>query len=118
MKTGLNVESPAYRQVSSQMIMALRDVLTFLNLVDAEEDEDGPLHQAIGNAKAVQLRYIPPNASFKYPSPGAAGEKLTRISFRRDSDLVELVKEELGVEKNNEVGEKLFDQFVRSKRLG
>jgi len=117
MKTGLNVESAVYRKASQQMIMALRDVITFLNALDAEDDVDGPLHAAIDEAKYVRLSAVPTNAAFRAPRPRTDESKLARISFKRDPDLVDLVKEELGVATNREVGEQVFDFFVRSKKL-
>jgi len=117
MKTGLNVESPVYRKVWQQMAMALRDVITFLNAVDAEEDDEGPLHSCIDTAKWVQLKKLPENASFRYPSGVGNSASMTTISFRRDAELVARVKDQLGVTKNYEVGEEIFDFYVKAKRL-
>lgn len=117
MKTGLNVETPVYRQTSQQMALALRDVISFLNEFDAEEDENGPLHKAVKTAKYVQLKNVPLNAAFKSPDPTSSEGKFVRISFTREIDLVERVRDELGVATNKEAGERIFDLFVRSRKL-
>ena len=53
-KTGLDVEAPAYRRIRSEMLSAMRQVIDFLNQVDAESEShgDAPLSSALDSAAA------------------------------------------------------------------
>jgi hypothetical protein len=60
-KTGLDVEALAFRRVKSEMLSAMRQVIDFLNLVDAESESEGDtqLESALKSAKEVALRDLP-----------------------------------------------------------
>ena len=117
-KTSLDVEAPAYRQIKSDMSSALRQVIAFLNSLDAEASEAGPLSAAVEAATPLQLLQIKQNKSFVYQVKSAKAQpKEAQISYKKPSDMVNQVKRSLEVKSNREVGEKTFDYYVESEGL-
>ena len=118
-KTGLDVEAPAYQRVRNEMLGAMRQVIDFLNQVDAESESEGdtPLISALNAARPTRATSLPENSNFVFkPSPNRP-EKKIRISYIAPAKRVELVKESLGVSANREVGERTFDYYVKSEGL-
>jgi hypothetical protein len=118
-KTGLDVEAPAYRKVRTEMLGAMRQVIHFLNQVDAESDSEGdrPLNAALESARRATLRELPENRNFFFkPSPNRP-EKKMRISYAVSSGIGQTVKESLGASSNKEVGERTFDYYVKGENL-
>jgi hypothetical protein len=118
-KTGLDVEAPAFRRVRTEMLSAMRQVIDFLNQVDAESESEGdtPLNSALESASPVALRNLPENRNFVFKASSNRPEKKMRISYVVSASLGEAVKESLGVSANKEVGEKTFDYYVESEGL-
>jgi hypothetical protein len=118
-KTGLDVEAPAYRKVRTEMLGAMRQVIDFLNQVDAESDSEGdrPLSSALDSAQRTIIVALPENRNFTFrPSPNRP-EKKMRISYVVPSGIGQTVKESLGAGSNKEVGERTFDYYVRGEGL-
>jgi hypothetical protein len=116
-KTGLNTESPAYRRIRSDMSSAMVQVIDFLNQLDAEPSE-GPLSASVGTASPVQLTNLAPNPSFSFkPSPVTSKPAQTRITYQKDADLAEAVRESLGARNRTEIGELTFDYYVKAEGI-
>ena len=113
-KTGLNVESFAYRRVRADMNSAMLQVISFLNALDAESD--GRLEASVKTAAQVPLEKLAPNPSFKYKA-GTPIKKATTISYSKEPDLVDTVKKNLKARNNREVGELTFDYYVDAEGL-
>lgn len=117
-KTMLDVEAPAYRRVKPDMGSALLQVIEFLNALDAESGEPGPLTAIVQAATPTSLMAVPANDGFKYTAtPATIAPKNIRISYARDSDIVQRVKESLGVRSYREIGERTFDYYVDAEGL-
>jgi hypothetical protein len=118
-KTSLNVESPAYRRILPDMQAALRQVIAFLNALDNEGNDGGPLTDIIDSASKATIAHIAASPSFRYvaAAPSAPRPKTTRISFARDAEIVDRVKSHAGVRSNREIGEYTFDYFVDNEGL-
>lgn len=118
-KTGLDIEAPAYRRVRSQMLSAMREVIDFLNQVDAESESEGetPLTAALEFAQALPLRELPDSRNFVFKPSPSRPEKKMRISYSVPAAMGEVVKDSLGLSTNREVGEKTFYYYVESEGL-
>ncbi len=117
-KTGLDVEAPAYRRVRNEMLGAMRQVIDFLNQVDAEsESEEKPLTTALEFADRAVLRDLPERRNFYFRPSSNRPEKKMRISYAVSASLGQVVKESLGVSANKEVGEETFKYYVKSEGL-
>jgi hypothetical protein len=115
-KTGLNIEAPAFRRIRSDMNSAMLQVIGFLNQLDA--DDEGPLSASVNAAPKVQLTNLPENPTFLFEAaPSKPQPKRTRIAYSKDTDIVDAVKDSLGVKSNKEVGEQTFDYYVREKGI-
>ena len=116
-KTGLNIEAPAFRRVRSDMNSAMLQVIEFLNQLDEEGDE-GPLAASVSATSKVQLTNLPLNPSFTFiPSTLPQKPQKRRISYLVDPEIVEVVKEHLGVKSNPEVGKQTFEYYVREEGI-
>lgn len=118
-KTGLNVEAQAYRHIQPEMQSAMRQVIHFLNQVDAESESDGdkPLTSALDSASEIALRDLPERRNFFFKPSSNRPVKQMRISYTVPAELGVVVKDSLGVSANREVGEKTFDYYVKSEGL-
>jgi hypothetical protein len=118
-KTGLDVEALAFRRVKNEMLSAMRQVIDFLNQVDAESDSEGDtqLESALKSASEVALRSLPENRNFVFKASANRPEKKMRISYAVKASVGEMVKESLGVSANREVGERTFDYYIKSEGL-
>ncbi len=119
-KTNLDVESPAYRRIKSDMIAALREVITFLNRVDEEAGhEEKPLTDLIESAARTPVSQLSISEKLVYTATANTGvvKKEVRISYTRDSEVVEKVMEALGVKNRREAGELTFNYYVDSEGL-
>jgi hypothetical protein len=118
-KTGLDIEAPAYRRVRNQMLSAMREVIDFLNQVDAESEseDERPLTDALESAPSVALRDLPDNRNFIFKPATSRPEKKMRISYSVSAAIGELVKKALGVSTNRDIGEKTFDYYVESEGI-
>jgi hypothetical protein len=117
-KTSLDVESPAYRRVRPDMSSALRQVVEFLNALDGETGQPGPLTAIVESARQLRLLEIPARTSFEWSRNAVPKEtKQARINYIKEQEIVQQVKERLQVKSNKEVGEKTFDYYVDAEGL-
>ncbi len=111
-KTGLDLESDAYRRLVGRLIEITRPVITFLNNLDAEkefEDSDKVLSIAISKAPHVALEKIAERPVFNYAPPPKRGPALARISYQKPRAEVEKLKEVMDAQSNRDLGEKTFE---------
>lgn len=111
-KTGLDLESDAYRRLRGRLIEITRPVIDFLNSLDAEkdlEDTNKVLSLAISKAPAVALEKIAERPAFSYTSVLKRGPSLVRISYQRPQADVDKLKEAIGAQSNKDLGEKSFN---------
>jgi len=114
-KSGLDTESPVYQSTKLEMVAAMRQVIDFLNKLDAEIDAGGDfLMTAIKSAKLVKIAEIPEQPLFIFPTPKASRPKPKSgtIKYSKPTEEIELVKDLLGVTTATAVGEGTFDYYL------
>jgi hypothetical protein len=118
-KTGLDTDAPAYRQVKSEMTSALSQVIAFLNELDSESTEPGPLTALVDGAAPKGLDELQDSPNFVYDAAlaGQPSAKEVRISYTRPPEIFDRVKSRLSVRSKREVGERTFDYYVESEGL-
>lgn len=130
-KTGMNVDSPIYKDVRLQMIEMMKVVINgFLNYLKIERESDYAgemvLHEAIDEAKQINLTddvklktYYSDSRSFSYPAPDKPNKKLapgeTNIRYKMNKDKVNKVKKSLGVNTVGEVGIGTFEYYYENE---
>lgn len=110
-KTGLDLESDAYRRLRGRLIEITRPVIDFLNSLDAEKDleaADKVLSLAITRASSVVLEKLAERPTFVYTAPPKRGPALARISYQMPQGEVDELKDALGAHGNKDLGEKSF----------
>jgi hypothetical protein len=111
-KASLDEGSAAYRLLRGRLLAAMREIIDFLNKLDAEKDLDErektitPLVKSAPFAAIDSLRKSP---QFKYVPRKAAGPVFENISYRRLATEVQEMKEKLGVKSNKDVGIGTFE---------
>jgi len=111
-KTGLDLESSAYRLLLHRLIEITRPVIDFLNLLDGEKDmepADRTLTRALDAARTVALEKIPERPTFVYTPPPRRGPPMTSISYKKPKAEADQLKEALNASNNKELGELSFD---------
>lgn len=114
-KSGVDMEHPAYRKSSQEMILAMRQVFSFLNALDRESDsEQQPLTSLLKKLKAVPLSDLGLNDSFVFPKDKtkvSESRKLRWVRYQKPVEQVHKVMEYLEVDRPEEAGEKTFDIY-------
>lgn len=120
-KDGINENSEVYQAVRLEMILALRQVIDFLNDLDKENDtEDKPINEMISKATSASVLELSTtkNSSFKFtpPKPKIA-EPMQTISYKKPKKEIEKAKKllkELGEDPNTpeSVGKLTFEYFM------
>lgn len=111
-KTGLDLESDAYRKLRGRLIEATRPVIDFLNALDAEtelEDAEKVLTNALNRTPSLPLERLTPRDTFLYQEPPARGPAMSTIKYRKLQSEVDQLQEALGVRTLKAVGERSFD---------
>ena len=117
-KSDVDADSQIYKSVKLEMTNIMNPVVKFLNRVVSDKaeygnDESSPLEQVISEARNVKLSEIENEAIFQAPDSIAERPQVSRISFSRKKADVDKAKKLLGVSINKEVGERVFDYFMR-----
>lgn len=117
-KTGVDKDSPIFRYVKLTMSKLARQVITFLNELDKEnqlaETDDKPLHDTVSGAKAASVAQVRTSSSFTWPvqtNPIPLAPKPGYIQYHEPAEKIEKVKKVLKVSSLREVGEGTFDYF-------
>jgi hypothetical protein len=121
-KTGVDSDSRVWRQVQSEMKVALSQVLSVINRVKsererAEEDEDMPIVKAMARAKSVAVKSVPVSSIVVAPpprqisKPAARRTSVQKIQYDVERDRYREAVEILGAPSAAEVGRQTFDYF-------
>jgi hypothetical protein len=117
-KTSLDIEAPAYLRIFPEMTAALRQVLAFLNALDAESSQPGELTALVDNAKPTRVAELAMNDVFTATAaPVSPQAKEIRITYVKPAEMVDAVKRHLGATNNRELGEKTFDYYVQNEGI-
>lgn len=122
MKNAIDPESKVYQAALLDMATAMRQVIDFLNRLDAESDtESVELQEAIKKAGTAPLKNVGFSSTFVYPTPGTAGQRSrplhTRIAFTRATKEVDFAKEFFEVGTAKTAGERTFEYFLEREML-
>ena len=118
-KSGIDAESPAYRWARGEMIAAMRQVIDFLNKVDAEKDTESTAYEdAIARSVNVRLKDIVPSKNFVYPDVEKSSEipRETRVSFVQPNEDVQFAKDFFRVTSARSAGKEAFGYFLERER--
>ena len=133
-KTGMDMDSPVYKKVRSQMIIMTKQVMDLMDKLKSEKEKDNPLQeQKLNNAieqalrnndkvPVLQLRsksdYYQLQDKFVYPevlySPAGKGNQIN-IQYFVPKDLFQKVKSLLKVKSGKEVGMATFDYYCENE---
>ena len=117
MKTGVNPDSAIYQDARSEMILLMRPVIDFLNLVDKENDDeegDRPLGKLINATNAMSHASVPRFASsFSVSAPARRAKPATvSIQFRRPKAEAEDLIEAMGAGSARKAAEAAWEEAV------
>ena len=132
-KTGMDMDSPIYQKVRSQMIIMTKQVMDLMDKLKSEKEKDNPVEeqklnnaveQALKSAKVpvLQLRAKSDDYQlqdkFVYPeilySPAGKGNQIN-IQYFVPKDLFQKVKSLLKVKSAKEVGMATFDYYCENE---
>lgn len=118
-KSGIDLDSRVYGWALREMIPALRQVIDFLNAVDAERDT-GETHLAsvIDRAKPTPLSDIAPTNRFSFPAARRTQDlpKVVSVQFSRPVEELEFAREYFQVPSARKAAEAAFDYFLERER--
>ena len=114
-KTNVDEESKLYRAVRGLMVDEARNVVDFLNQLDAERDTESTVLQGIAEkADFVALTQVN-EGTFGFDAQVTEAPRVTNISYKRPTEQVVTAKEVLGVTSAREVGERSFDYYYSAE---
>ena len=97
-----------------------RAVINFLNEVDKEIEthgKDGPIQKALAASPRKEIDSLRGSRPFKTPDPRRyAAPQTTRISYTRNNEQIEFLREALGAGSARAVGERTFDDAYREQK--
>lgn len=114
-KTDVDQDSPVWRAAFESMRELMRPVINFLNDLDQDieesPDEESPLLRLVNDARYVAPETLTAAKPFRAPARGevVVGPRMSRISYFKARDDIDLLKKELHVSSIRAVGEKTFD---------
>jgi hypothetical protein len=117
-KSGVDLDSQVYLWALREMVPALRQVIDFLNALDAERDtESTRLKSILESARPVTLSAVIPATRFYYPAaqPTDSAPRTVRIQFDRDVDEVNFARDFFKVGSAKKAGERAFDYFIEKE---
>jgi Histidine kinase-, DNA gyrase B-, and HSP90-like ATPase len=113
-KNAVDPDSLVYKATKQEMGLAMRQVIDFLNKLDAETGTENTfLQTAISQAKSQPLADMTTAAAFVYPSASQENKKPSpvRITFLKSQEEVEFAKTFFKITSAKAVGESVFDYF-------
>jgi len=111
-KTGIDVGSPVYRRVRQRMVLVLRKVIDFLNLLDAESDqEEKPLTLTVETALTVPIADITRIAEFDCVVSKRTRPEMINVQYPMHRSKVNAARKVLNASSAREVGRKTFEYF-------
>ena len=118
-KSSVDAESKVYQAARMEMANALRQVIDFLNELDAERDSESTfLKDRLDEAESVPLSNVTASAKFVVPSRATMPRKppTIRVQFTRSVEDVEFAKSYFEVGSATKAGEAVFEYFIERER--
>jgi hypothetical protein len=120
MKNAVDPESRVYQAAKLEMSLAMRQVIDFLNKLDAEADsESSGLSNAVQSSTAQPLSSITVSTTFVYPDGNITRTPPTtqKIIFSRPIEEIAFAKDYFKVSTAKAAGEKSFDYFLEREKV-
>jgi len=118
-KSGIDPEAPVYQTVKLEMIAALREVIDFLNRLDAEKDRrEYALQEVMDDADEVDIVSLKSkSAHFTAPETGSTDtdDRMVKILYHKPAEEFELVKRLSKARSAKQVGEVTFEYYLNSE---
>ncbi|MDW9573364.1 hypothetical protein GOA73_08235 [Sinorhizobium meliloti] len=121
-KTDIDQDSLVWRQTFERMMEMMRPVITFLNELDKDIDENtrekSPLLDFVSKAASRQTDTITEKATFSAPARDdvSIGPKYVKIQYSRLQEDIEFLQDELNLKSAKAVGERTFDIVLNRQR--
>lgn len=117
-KSGVDAESGIFQWARVEMGAALRQVIDFLNRVDAELDgESVHFKSLLEDAKSTKLAAIAPSTTFAYADTTVEEKpKVMRVSFVRAIEDVAFAKSHFKVGSAKDAGNAALEYFLQRER--
>jgi hypothetical protein len=129
-KTGMDMDSPYFKEVRSQMIIMTLQVMDLLNKLKEEKEKDNPeevqtLNKAVEkslkaavpvievlkNTKHLKSKFDYPIALFNPPKKS----KTVKISYQVSNEKFESIKQKMGAATAKEIGLKTFNYYYENE---
>ncbi|PXY44725.1 ATP-binding protein [Flavobacterium hydrophilum] len=116
-KTGVDSNSVIFKAARNEMINAMSQVITFLKTFNSDEERNSVITSS-EEVDIIELTTRTYDSKFIYPridQIGEVNESLTTISFKADKNYVQKSKDFFNVSANWQLGEKIFEYFIKSE---
>lgn len=126
-KTGMDMDSPYFKKIRSQMILMTRQVMDLLDKLKEEKTLDNPeedqklnkaVNKSLNTATSTVVEVLKEtnnlNTTFQYPAElfnPPKKNKSVKISYQISNDQFEAVKQHMGEKSPKEVGLKTFKYY-------
>ena len=115
-KTGVDSDSSVFKAVRAEMVLLMRPVIDFLNLLETEESEGSRvLHQALDEARLTTVASLPFRQVFNVSLTTRQVPTMRTIQYSKPREQVDAVRDALGVTTAKQVGEMTFDYYYQSE---
>jgi|TARA_R110000782_G_scaffold270485_1_gene371948 hypothetical protein len=119
-KTGIDSDHPVFKSTRPIILSSLRQVINYLRKIENKDEGQIIINESIP-VKITEIRNKKHKYSenFIYPKTKAQKEasKYVGISYKKEREIVERVKNEVGISSNKELGEHTFDYFCKINNL-
>lgn len=118
-KTGIDSDHPIFKSTRPEMLIGMKQVLIFLNKINDKEIRDNLVVNAT-NKNVEEIRKLTSEMTSKFEAPALNIPKenmgFSSISYSKERQMIEKVKDHIGASTNREVGEKTFDFYVNMNK--
>lgn len=121
-KTDIDADSAVWQRAFERMIEMMRPVITFLNELDQDIDENtrdnSPLFQYVSQVPVIRAEKVTSKSAFVAPNRQSVQfkPKTVKIQYSKLIEDVEFLKDELDLGSAKAVGEKTFDMILEAQR--
>ena len=119
-KTGIDSDHVVFKSTRPIMLTAMKQVVNFLKKIENKEEGESIINTSMP-IKITEIRNHSEKYSDKFVNPQIKAflreNKYVGISYQKEREDVEKVKDYLGVTTNKEVGQLTFDYFVEMNDL-
>lgn len=119
-KTGIDSDHSIFKSTRLEILTSLKQVINYLKKIKDKDERD----LIVSNSYEVDITELRKNENnysdkFIYPTSKSSikQQRFTTISYSIERDLVDKLKDYIGVSSNKEVGEKTFEYFIKMNEI-